>query len=141
MRAPDLRLDPSVPVKTLNDLPSEITRPQVRPPQMPPLSGEPRRGSTASDPPPKDPEPLATALDGLRCSEKGCVFPAGWRVGKCLHHDRQQREPALFCSRQPSVLLLDRAKFLLPNGGSEDPHGRDRRRLAALREAFLDDAA
>lgn len=77
-----------------------------------------------------------------RCSEKGCIFPvARHTTGKCLYHDREQREPALFHSLQPSMLLLDRAKFGLPDPKGDDSRARDRRRLAALREQCLEEAA
>ncbi len=81
-------------------------------------------------------------LSGQRCSEKGCVFPAAWGdTGKCLHHHRQQREPGFFHSHQPTMLLLDRAKFGLPDSEPEDSRAQDRRRLAALWEAFLEGPA
>jgi len=77
-----------------------------------------------------------------RCSEKGCIFPvARHAAGKCLYHDREQREPTLFHSLQPSMLLLDRAKFGLPDPECDDSRARDRRRLAALREQCLEEAA
>jgi len=79
-----------------------------------------------------------------RCSEKGCVFPAaGGGTGKCRQHQRQYREPALFSSLQPSTLLLDRAKFGLPDSDSEPRVSRssDRRRLTKLWQAFREGAA
>ena len=77
-----------------------------------------------------------------RCNEKGCIFPASrWAQGKCLHHNLQQLEPTFFQSFQPSMLLVDRAKFGAPHSRSEDVRARDRHRLAALRESFWEDVA
>jgi hypothetical protein len=72
------------------------------------------------------------------------VFPAaGGGIGKCRQHQRQYREPALFSSVQPSTLLLDRAKFGLPDSDSEPRVSRssDRRRLTKLWQAFREGAA
>lgn len=75
-----------------------------------------------------------------RCNEKGCVFPSASSASKkCFYHDRQGREPAFFHSRQPTTLLLDRAKFGLADPDDDARH--DRRRLAQQREATLEDAA
>jgi len=77
-----------------------------------------------------------------RCCEKGCIFPAtGSGTGRCLQHDLEELEPALFNSCQPTMLLLDRAKFGLPDPEADYSRARDRRRLAALREEFLDEVA
>ncbi|HZP01512.1 MAG TPA: hypothetical protein VFD30_14575 [Terriglobia bacterium] len=77
-----------------------------------------------------------------RCREKGCVFPvASSETGRCLQHDRQISEPALFHSHQPSMLLLDRAKFGLPDHEPDDSRARDRRRFAMLREARLEEGS
>lgn len=75
-----------------------------------------------------------------RCSEKGCVFPASLDgSGRCVHHDRQSREPSLFSSLQPTRLVLDRAKFGLPEAEVDTSRAQDRRRLADIRRAFLED--
>ena len=79
---------------------------------------------------------------GRRCCEKACIFPAtGSGTGRCLQHDLEELEPALFISCQPSMLLLDQAKFGVPDPEGDYSRARDRRRLAALREEFLDGAA
>ena len=78
-----------------------------------------------------------------RCCQKACVFPAlpGAR-GECAYHRRQSLEPGCFQSVQPSFLLLDQAKFGLPDSEPDDGRVRDRRRLAAERMRFmLGDAA
>lgn len=77
-----------------------------------------------------------------KCTEKGCVFPqARPDSGKCRQHERQSREPDLFVTRQPSVLLLDRAKFDFPESGFEEQESRanQRRNLAKLWRRFQDD--
>jgi len=76
-----------------------------------------------------------------RCSVKGCVFPAASGQGNCVQHDRQSQEPSLFSSRQPSMLLLDRAKFGSLDSEPDDSRANDRRRLARIRENFLDGVA
>jgi hypothetical protein len=76
-----------------------------------------------------------------RCSVKGCVFPAASGEGNCVQHDRQRQEPSLFSSRQPSMLLLDRAKFGSLDSEPDDSRANDRRRLAKIRENFLDGVA
>jgi hypothetical protein len=77
-----------------------------------------------------------------RCCEKGCIFPAtGSGTGRCLQHDLEELEPALFNSCQPTMLLLDQAKFGLPDLEGDYSRARDRRRLAALREEFLEEVA
>jgi len=91
-----------------------------------------------SIPPAKKP----VRIEARRCIEKGCVYPAGpGENGRCLQHQREQHEPALFHSCQPSMTLLDCAKFGLSEEEPEDSRFRDRRRLAAQREAFLGGAA
>ena len=112
-----------------------------------PLPSRPRVGNCCDQkplPPPPEGSGLAGAATAQRCSEKGCVFPAaGSDTGKCRQHLREHREPALFSSVQPSTLLLDRAKFGLPDSDSEPQVSRssDRRRLTKLRRAFLEGAA
>jgi len=73
-----------------------------------------------------------------RCCQKACVFPAlpGGR-GECAYHRRQSREPGFFQSVQPSSLLLDQAKFGLPDSEPDDGRVRDRHRLAAERMRFM----
>lgn len=75
-----------------------------------------------------------------RCSEKGCVFPASPDgSGRCVQHDRQSREPVLFSSLQPTRMVLDRAKFGLPEVEVDTSRAQDRRKLADMRQAFLED--
>lgn len=79
-----------------------------------------------------------------RCDEKGCVFPVvGPGRSKCLAHSREEYEPKHFGSSQPTVLLLDRAKYGLPDPETEpdDSRARDRRRELAERAAFLEETA
>jgi hypothetical protein len=75
-----------------------------------------------------------------RCSEKGCVFPASADgLGQCVQHRRQSQEPNFFSSLQPTRLVLERAKFGLPETEVDTSRTQDRRRLANLRQAFLED--
>lgn len=75
-----------------------------------------------------------------RCSEKGCVFPgAPGTGGKCLHHLRQSKEPILFSSYQPTRAVLDRGRFEIPDEEVDTSRTHDRRKMAAIREAFLED--
>jgi len=101
----------------------------IRPPQFPwtlPPAGK--------SPAPHPPAP--------RCNVKGCVFPAASGYsGTCVQHGRQIREPSLFLSHQPSMLLLDRAKFGLFDSNSDDTRAKDRRRMAKIRERLWDGAA
>jgi len=78
-----------------------------------------------------------------RCCKKACVFPAQpGGCGECTYHRRQSLEPDCFQSLQPSFLLLDQAKFGLPDSEPDDGRVRDRHRLAAERVQFmLGDAA
>lgn len=79
---------------------------------------------------------------GPRCSEKGCIFPATKSgTGKCLLHGLEESEPVLFLSCQPTMLLLDQAKFGPPDPEADYSRARDRRRLATLREEFLEEVA
>ena len=73
-----------------------------------------------------------------RCCHKACVFPAqpGAR-GECVYHHRQYVEPGSFQSQQPSSLLLDQAKFGLPDTEPDDGRVQDRNRLAAERVRFM----
>ena len=73
-----------------------------------------------------------------RCRHKACVFPAeAGAHGECAHHRRQSAEPGCFQSFQPSFLLLDQAKFGLPDTEPDDGRVQDRNRLAAERVRFL----
>ena len=75
-----------------------------------------------------------------RCSEKGCVFPASSDgLGRCVQHDRQNREPVLFSSLQPTRMVLDRAKFGVSEIEVDTSRAQDRRKLAGIRQAFLED--
>ncbi|GEM_PF-2358547 len=75
-----------------------------------------------------------------RCAERGCVFPAAPdTAGMCLHHYRQIQEPILFASHQPTRAVVERGRFGIPEHEVDTSRLRDRRRLAALREAFLED--
>jgi len=78
-----------------------------------------------------------------RCCYKGCVFPAQTAGrGECAHHLLQWLEPDCFQSQQPSLLLLDQARFGLPDSEPDDERLRDRHRLAEQRVQFmLDDEA
>jgi hypothetical protein len=59
-----------------------------------------------------------------------------------VYHRRQSLEPDCFQSQQPSFLLLDQAKFGLPDHEPDDSRVRDRHRLAEERVEFiLGDAA
>jgi len=96
----------------------------------------------ATAPPPDPAETTPSSPMGGRCREKGCVFPAAPTLRQtCLYHDRQLREPKFFRSRQPTTLVLGQAIFSQPETESEDTRQRDRRRLYAQREAFLEEAA
>jgi hypothetical protein len=74
-----------------------------------------------------------------RCVERGCVFPVHRTSSRCLHHDRQLKEPALYQSFQPTSAVVDRGRFGVPGEEVDDSRFRDRKRLASQREAFLDD--
>ena len=76
-----------------------------------------------------------------RCSSKGCVFPAAEGRARCWQHELEELEPMLFLSCQPTHVLVDLARFGEPEEEFEDSRARDRRRLAALREQFLEDVA
>ena len=71
---------------------------------------------------------------------RGCIYPAG-PLGMCLDHHRQANEPRFFHSHQPTMLVVDQARFRVPDSGLDDARTHDRRRLAAARAAFLEEAA
>jgi len=74
----------------------------------------------------------------FRCRHKACVFPAQPGThGECVYHHRQLVEPGCFQSLQPSSLLLDQAKFGLPDKEPDDGRVQDRNRLAAERVRFM----
>ncbi len=111
-------------------------------PLQPPPVQQDKRSTLIS--PVKRPPPPGVQIFSARCSEKGCVFPPALRgSGRCCHHDRQDQEPALFLSQQPSMLLLDHAKFGLADSEFERGGSRssDRRRLARLWETFQEGIA
>ena len=100
------------------------------------------KGPLALAPSPFPPRAPRTVLPG-RCLEKGCVFPA-WpgTGGKCVHHQRQQQEPGLYSSQQPSAMLVARGLFGPASieeidRGERRANRQDRRRLTAEREKFL----
>jgi hypothetical protein len=83
----------------------------------------------------------STSFTGCRCSERGCVFPASSsQSGKCLYHERQLEEPSLFCSQQPSRLLLDPSRSMPDNEEYDQSRKRDRLRLAKEWEEFQRDS-
>jgi len=92
---------------------------------------------------PAHPGVLRRELFLPRCCQKGCVFPAQpGSDGECAYHRRQFLEPDCFQSQQPTFLLLDQAKFGLPDSEPDDGRVRDRHRLAEERVRFmLGDAA
>ena len=73
-----------------------------------------------------------------RCCQKGCVFPAQPGAdGECAYHRRQSLEPDCFQSQPPTFLLLDQARFGLPDTEPDDGRFRDRHRLAEERFQFM----
>ena len=75
-----------------------------------------------------------------RCCVRGCIYPAG-PAGMCLDHHRQVNEPRFFHSHQPTMLVMYQARFSVPDSDLDDTRLHDRRRLAAAREVFLEEAA
>jgi hypothetical protein len=76
----------------------------------------------------------------VRCSEKGCVFPAASNGHeKCVYHMHQQEEPVLFRSHQPSGMLLDPARAMPTEKEYDGSRKRDRRRMSAIWEQFQND--
>ena len=85
-------------------------------------------------------KPENTSFLTVRCSEKGCVFPASSRGhGKCVYHKHQQEEPVLFRSHQPSGMLLDPARTMPTEKEYDGSRKRDRRRMSAIWEQFQND--
>lgn len=82
----------------------------------------------------------AFSFSTTRCAEKGCVFPAtSPESGKCTYHTRQQQEPVLFRSHQPTGLFLDPARMTPADKEYDVDRKRDRRRMAELWEQFQTD--
>ena len=105
-----------------------------RTPELGPLGLSP-----SPDPPKLKPRAVILSMPG-RCVEKGCVFPAvPGSGGRCLHHSRQQQEPGLYSSLQPSSMLLACGKFGPSRAEVAERRGdlEDRRRLVKEREKFL----
>lgn len=108
-----------------------------------PLEPPPVNSLTTFQPPPVTTQkeaPQVAATAPARCRERGCIFPAlGGADGKCFHHFREEREPAMFLSKQPTRAALDHGKFLPADEelmfGSR---GADRRRLESERQAFFE---
>lgn len=86
--------------------------------------------------------PWTSPGSGVRCSEKACVFPStGTANGLCLYHERLQREPAHFCSFQPTLLAISQAAFGISAYESDNSRAQDRHRLEAQRKAFQEGLA
>jgi hypothetical protein len=116
----------------LQGLPSVVGRPAPETALLPALAPRPWKEPAAITPSP--------ALASAKCFEKGCVFPAApGTAGRCRQHERQAREPILFSSHQPTRVVLERGRFEMVEGEHEVFRSRDRRQLAAIREAFLED--
>jgi hypothetical protein len=81
----------------------------------------------------------ATKLSSARCGEKGCIFPASGGTGKCLHHYREEHEPSMYHSKQPTWAALQQGRFIESREetifGSREA---DRRRFDTERETFLE---
>jgi hypothetical protein len=122
---PDLRiLHPAPPQRASDRLSAAATG--VRSPLPPHASRRAQPGVLR-------PEPFLA-----RCCHRGCVFPAQpGGCGECGYHRRQSLEPDCFASQQPSFLLLDQAKFGLPDSEPDDSRVRDRHRLASERVRFM----
>jgi hypothetical protein len=85
-------------------------------------------------------KPENVSFSAMRCSEKGCVFPASSSGhGRCSYHRHQEEEPVLFLSHQPTGMLLDPARILPDDNTNDGRRKRDRRRLAAIWEQFQTD--
>jgi hypothetical protein len=81
----------------------------------------------------------STKPSSARCAEKGCIFPALGGTGKCVHHYREEHEPSMYHSKQPTWAALQQGRFVEPreelNFGSREA---DRRRIDTERETFLE---
>jgi len=107
-----------------------------------PVEAPPVSGLTVVGPPyfELQSQPVQVTKAGqARCGEKGCIFPAlGGKGGKCLHHYREEQEPSMYHSKQPTWAALQQGKF--------EPHEElifgsreaDRRRFDAERQTFLE---
>lgn len=85
-------------------------------------------------------KPETVSFQTSRCSEKGCVYPAASPTsGKCSYHTRQEKEPTLFRSHQPTGLLLDPARMSAAEKEFDGSRKRDRRRMVAIWEQFQSD--
>jgi len=132
---------------------ANVSRPDLRvlQPALPQRASDKLCGAAAGGRPPLQLHHSLRAQPGVlrgelflpRCCQKGCVFPAPpGGQGECAYHRRQSLEPDCFESQQPSFLLLDQAKFGLPDSEPDDGRVRDRHRLAEQRVQFmLGDAA
>jgi hypothetical protein len=127
---------------------ANVYRPGLRVVQPAPAqrgSGRLHRASGGGRPPLEPPASLRAHPGVLRrelflprCCQKGCVFPAQpGGDGECAYHRRQSLEPDCFQSQQPTFLLLDQAKFGLPDSEPDDGRVRDRHRLAEERVQFM----
>lgn len=138
MTTPSRRLCTATEVMAPAKPTAEISLQQQILPTTPSRRYPPSRDARACEPAAGEPSRSIARIARERCKIKGCVFPAAPHAeGTCVYHYRQQYEPVLFHSQQPTLLLLERAKFELPACEHNDYRGADRRRLAALREAFL----
>jgi hypothetical protein len=132
---------------------AKVFRPDPRLLHLPPphRATDRLRGAAAGGQTPLEPHASLRAQPGVlhrelflpRCCQKGCVFPAQrGGHGECAYHRRQFLEPDCFQSQQPTFLLLDQAKFGLPDSEPDDSRVRDRHRLAEERvRLMLGDAA
>lgn len=81
----------------------------------------------------------STKPSSTRCREKGCIFPALGVTEKCVHHYREEHEPSMYHSKQPTWAALQQGRFVEPreelNFGSREA---DRRRFDTERETFLE---
>ncbi|HEV2351031.1 MAG TPA: hypothetical protein VG028_14415 [Terriglobia bacterium] len=92
-------------------------------------------GAHPSGPPP--PGLPAGLAPGARCKVKGCIYPATQaEAGMCLCHFHQEEEPRFFQSRQPSLRMLEIARYGLTTE-DEDNRLRRKRQAMELRQAFL----
>lgn len=129
---------------SVSAVPPKSTPTKGHPQLLPPTCAEPLLSSARDTDPPAASAPVHSPRGGIsmRCSVKGCIFPvADAGDSRCLVHDLADKEPKLFLSMQPSLLLLDQAKFGIPDPEFDDARARDRRRMAALREKFREEVA